>query len=483
MNGWQRNARQTFDVENSAAHNLKLLALQYLRRFYRDFPRSGGIETVVDMRGDGGIIADGWLTFPLPDGTWFVATVETTTAEMGKELRYVPPFRKISGDAFAISSLIVATAFWWYYLSDPMLFFAQAQVKMAGWLFGAILTGILLYLLLFHQSRRYRYIYAIEQFKQYQANQQWIAMTDDVFPDPEDKYLIELKNQCMRNGIGLIQIREPDQVSLLISPAALPVTPKKRRTIRWVSLQDLAEKASFSRWSGSIPGHKLSAYLMEGTNALLMRFGNNIHVQLVVGLCAISSLLGIFAFENLKSPVNKVNEKAYVRQLQATLHKFRPESTAMDSVVTSWVLPVYADMLPYLDARADDIPSWSVPGFLLEQPNKEWLSQANNDFPYYNCNQFARQTEVRYLLQLDQYFPLDFALKQAQRLNAVNIKVNCYWLGCFSERTSDFFLVSAQSYTSRKNAEKAQRQLQQSLKAKKLGMYVNILEIIPYKNQ
>ena len=53
---------------------------------------------------------------------------------------------------------------------------------------------------------RYRYIYAVEQFKKYHADEQWVAIGEDVFENPNDKYLKELKKQCVYNGFGLISM-------------------------------------------------------------------------------------------------------------------------------------------------------------------------------------------------------------------------------------------------------------------------------------
>ncbi|MDP4820748.1 MAG: hypothetical protein NWR67_07065 [Saprospiraceae bacterium] len=469
-------------VEKLTAHNLKLLSLQFLRRFYRDFPRSGAMETVLDMRGEGGIIADGWLSFSRPDGTLFEVTVETTTAQMAQELRYVPPLRKITGDAFALSAVMVTLIFWMAYTRQDVFFYRYSQGYLATLIFSGVLVLMLVYVVLFWQSRRYRYIYAIEQFKQYHADQQWIAMAADVFPNPEDKYLTELKNQCMKYGIGLLSVQDSGMVQLLISPAQMAVSAKKRKVLRWVPLQDLVQKVPFSKWAGMLSPRKLSTYLSEGTQVLMLRFGNNIRVQIWIGLLAISSVFGVFLFENLKSPITKVNEKAYARKLESAMADFKPEARVLDSVVTSWVLPAYTDIRPYLDAREDRIPTWSVPAFLLKAPDKELPNLEAADFSQYNCNVFAQQTDVRYFLQLDRYFPLNFALEQAKKLNDLNIGVNCYWLGCFSERTSDFFLVTRKSFPTREGAEKARLALQRTLSRQKIGMDIEILEIIPFKN-
>ena len=53
---------------------------------------------------------------------------------------------------------------------------------------------------------RYRSIFAIEQFKQYYADEQWVAIGKDTFSEEEDHFFQELKKQCVYNGFGLLSM-------------------------------------------------------------------------------------------------------------------------------------------------------------------------------------------------------------------------------------------------------------------------------------
>ena len=67
--------------------------------------------------------------------------------------------------------------------------------------------------------RKKRYIYAIEQFKQYEATEQWIALGEDVFESHLVKDFVELREQCVDNGFGLVMVDKNLDVQMLITPA------------------------------------------------------------------------------------------------------------------------------------------------------------------------------------------------------------------------------------------------------------------------
>jgi hypothetical protein len=67
---------------------IKDIMLRFLKRHYRNRQRNGETEIASDARGKGGILADGYLSFPKPGGGWFVATFEATSYETRQEVRF-----------------------------------------------------------------------------------------------------------------------------------------------------------------------------------------------------------------------------------------------------------------------------------------------------------------------------------------------------------------------------------------------------------
>ena len=58
--------------------DVKKVTLRFLKHYYRFRPRSRDAFISADMRGMGGIVADGYLGFPQDDGQLFIATFEAT---------------------------------------------------------------------------------------------------------------------------------------------------------------------------------------------------------------------------------------------------------------------------------------------------------------------------------------------------------------------------------------------------------------------
>ena len=204
-----------------------------MKTYYKFRPRNG--ETVIhyDMMHPSGVVVDGQLTFPKEDGSQFVATFEATSASTADEILYRIQTKQLQWDAVAVGSLAMLI---------PMVFLWALKVwtiTEVGWVFSALLIislfilGFLAYQMFNRTSGRYRYIYAIEQFKQYHADEQWVALGNDVFTEPMDTNFSELKLQCVKNGFGLLTVDKEEHVNLLITPAREEVFGRKRSKLKF----------------------------------------------------------------------------------------------------------------------------------------------------------------------------------------------------------------------------------------------------------
>ena len=68
---------------------------------------------------------------------------------------------------------------------------------------------------------KFRYIYAIEQFKRYQADEKWVALSENAFPETDNIYLAELRKQLIFNGHGLLLVSDEGLVRPVITPSRL----------------------------------------------------------------------------------------------------------------------------------------------------------------------------------------------------------------------------------------------------------------------
>ncbi|MCC6726298.1 MAG: hypothetical protein IT258_17455, partial [Saprospiraceae bacterium] len=216
---------------------IKKVALRFFRHYYKFRLRfeDQPVTAKYDLEGVGGIVADGYYSFKKPDGKLFTATFEATSRESKDEVVYKPDQRVLLWDGLAVMSIVmVSLAF--YNLRSPIHALDNTRFgERAILLFLIGLFVWMLFVLIARNFRRYRYIYAVEQFKKYFADEQWIALATDVFENKEDKYLAELKSQCVHNGIGLLTIDRNLDPKILITPSRHDIFAGKRQVVDFMS--------------------------------------------------------------------------------------------------------------------------------------------------------------------------------------------------------------------------------------------------------
>ena len=98
-------------MQGLSENDIKQTTLRFLKAYYRYRQREGGTTVSSDMRGAGGIIADGFLSYPKPGGEIFHATFEATSQDTRDEVRFKIQKRRLQWDAIAVASLAAAVLF------------------------------------------------------------------------------------------------------------------------------------------------------------------------------------------------------------------------------------------------------------------------------------------------------------------------------------------------------------------------------------
>ncbi len=220
--------------------DIKRIFPAFLRRFYlhRYDYLPGTEEISLDNTSAEGLVADGQLAFDTPEGHRFVATFEATSADKAEEVKYRLNTRYFLWDCLAFGAVFAAFAYAVAYYRAFEWLVQLGWEGNLGYLLGMGLVGFLGWYFGLRGWRKYRYIYAIEQFKQYYADEQWIALADDVFFAPTDPYLMELKNQCIYHGFGLALVSADEAVRVVVAPSRLGVYGKDRRMVDWIARRD-----------------------------------------------------------------------------------------------------------------------------------------------------------------------------------------------------------------------------------------------------
>lgn len=455
-------------------NNIKRATLSFLKGYYRYRPRTGDTQSSLDMRGEGGIIADGFLSFPMENGRKFLATFEATSYDTRKEVKYTIEKELLIWDSFTFASFLTSIVFTYTYIKDIF------TVKDLGLYLTVALVLVLFtlffffYRLFFSPWHRYRYIYAIEQFKRYHADEQWIAIGEDIFANVDDKHLVELRNQCIYNGFGLIIVDQQINPQLSITPSRNEVFDNKRQVVQFFDLNELSRRMSQGNYKNL--WQKAIAYLNiltpRSASGSLRRFRKTHYRQM--GLTAISLLLvsGIFYKEIQDQSIVYVDEEAYSQDvIQANKNnKEELEGFLLDSAAFQ---PFNNKVKPYLEIEKEKSRGQ------MEEAGPEIIVYDRNNRPQtYDCERFYNFDKKLYLIEHSLHENSEAAVEAIKELERIKIDANTLWLGCFEAR-DEYVVYLNLLYTSKWEARADLRDLQEKLEKNQRSVELSIRPIDP----
>ncbi len=218
----------------------------FLKDFYkhRYEPEAGSFSVHFDNVSESGLVADIVMTFKKKDETPFVCACEATSRDKIGEVKYDLNLVYFLWDAAAFGAFCSAAAYGFFYKTQMEWLFNLRLTGNFGLIIGTFIIGFFGWYFTMQGWKKYRYIFAIEQFKRYEADEQWIALADDVFLSPNDPYLIELKNPCVYNGFGLALVPAEGAVRTLNAPSRLGIFGKDRNMVEWVTRSQWYQKVS-----------------------------------------------------------------------------------------------------------------------------------------------------------------------------------------------------------------------------------------------
>lgn len=192
-------------------------AVNYLEdKYYSRKARKGQLFADIEVRTRrkyGSKRADGLLAFK----HWLLGTyVVSVEAKSYKTLGAIRPYKDTGLfirnciKAGFIFCVLTGSFFALYWMDDG---FKQYLLPLNTFIIGGIIYGLITY-----KSHRHKAVDVIEQVKQYPANEQWLALSQDslnVLPIEKVKKLERIaKNQ----GIGIIVVKKKRKAEVLIRP-------------------------------------------------------------------------------------------------------------------------------------------------------------------------------------------------------------------------------------------------------------------------
>lgn len=428
-------------------------------------------ETIAqtDMLASNGIYADGHLSFPDEQGRIFIATFEATSSNSDYEVKYRLQKKTLFWDAIAIAALICSFTFSFVYAYK----FHWIAALNGGW----ILSGLLFYFLIINiiyrktlwHLPRYRAIFAIERFKQYYADEQWIALGEDVFDNSENPYYKELKKQCVFNGFGLMSVNTEGDILLHITPARAIVYGKKRPKVTFISkiLENKVTQKAVT-WTQGI---RQNIPLDE---SVLMKYHSPFNRQISISIISAVLCIGIFyKFIQATTP-NDMVDKATVKAIEKGEKILYPEPAAIpDSMHYVAFHKKEIAYTPTAQAPSDSNTDEQNEGIKDELTTKGGATEdgvyLNNQgqLTYYDCARLQLDGN-NFIIQESVQPDLFAAQKRIAQLQQQGIAANCVWLGCFSRADLRYSVFIDLIYQNKSNISARLDAIKKSLDAKGL---------------
>ncbi len=436
---------------------IKKVALRFFRHYYKFRLRYEDQPVVAkyDLEGVGGIVADGFYSFKKPDGKPFTATFEATSKASKDEVLFRSDNRILLWDGLAVTGFgMVLLAFFNY----QNHFHALDNTKLGERIALLVMVGALvlsLFYLIARNFRRYRYIYAVEQFKKYFADEQWVALGTDVFEDKNDKHLRELKSQCVFNGIGLLTVDKNLDPKIIITPSRHDIFAGRRQSVDFLSqkqVKELDKKGKIELFPS------LLGFGKKDKTVLRHRKSTRTQVAMLIGSMA---LLAIIFTKELENPDFQLVDKQeftdkIAKSKSNTLGEptaYLPDSSSMPKRKKSrtnesfWTLQNAKETTP--------VPAESaVADSGLRSAGGDELTSKGGGEIVYDCSRFYNFDGKKFIVEVGELNDYKVATVTVQAIRGKGIYAAALLKSCFTEEKKGFLVYAGEIYNTAAEASK-----------------------------
>ncbi|HRK83472.1 MAG TPA: hypothetical protein PLZ12_18655 [Saprospiraceae bacterium] len=447
-------------IQPLSEQEIKDIMLRFLKRHYRNRQRNGETEIASDARGKGGILADGYLSFPKPGGGWFVATFEATSYDTRQEVRFTQRRGLLFWDNM-VAALWGTAIGGGFNITQQWLPIKKYGPALPLVMLISVFTGLFfLVRMLSSHWRRYRQIYAVEQFKRYHTDEQWIAVAEEVFNGPHDPHFIELRRQCIRYGFGLVVIAANEAPRAHLTPAREDVFEGRRDIVKLITDNELVknmQNLGRQAWITELWG-KMSAYIPQ-SDQWLHRFGGRLPKHWLASAVAFVFIIAIWYHDYDTWAHRKVTPKVYAEEAIQALRALPPEPSTIN-LDTPYFWPA-----PFLDDRISYLDEWLEDRLIAQRlfRNSARNAAAREDgygVIFYDCARFLNFEGVKFLLLDGVYSDFESSLLRVEMLQADGIQAGSLWLGCFDERSKEYAVYLGPLFNTPGEAGRLARELE-----------------------
>lgn len=465
--------------------DVKRSTLRFLKAYYKFRPRkSMETKAQLDLAAPGGILADGHLTFEKEDGSIFVATFEATSYDSRKEVIYQVQDQLLFWDGLAISGMLTTIFFTYQYISGGLGLKEMDMLTMIAFTWLVLLSILGLFRVSVRGFKRYHYIYAIEQFKQYHADEQWIALAYNVFESSDDRRFQELKDQCLKHGFGLLVVSQHLEPLLVITPSRESTFKRKRRRLTFITQPAWAEQLT-----NRIPGRKflrrfkftldLDFFNPEDVS----RFKRSYNNQMLISLIASLGMIGLFIQKQQDAKVRYADrEEILTEQLSSFDQQPLVEEPSIFEIDTAFLDQFEDYDQPYLlmdvsreEQRANPVIAEAMRGGI------KVLDESARVISY-DCARFFNAGGPKFLLIEDVYVTESEALRRLQVLREVGLLSGVIWEACIKSDQRGFLVYLGLIYNNRLEAEVFQAKIRLYLTSKRINTQDIYIEEVVFQS-
>lgn len=447
-------------MEQISEDAIKKAVLSFLRSYYKFRLRYDDrpVRIQSDMKGADGIIADGYYSYIKADGKPFTATFEASSKASKEEVVFKPQKQILLWDGIAVAASLVL------FLSALNLLYhfhnlTEARLGIrAAMLVAAFCIFLLLFLWLAKGFRRYRYIYAIEQFKKYHADEQWIAIGSDVFGNGDERYLEELKNQCVYNGVGLLTVDETLNPLIVIAPSRRDVFLGKRQSASFLPQKEMTQN-KLEKQFGSIWKHlgRRAPSFSQGEK-LVLRYQKSYYLQMLSLVFCLGAVWLIISHELKNREVAAISKEKFTEELaRSQSDRFRTtEAFLIDSSANNAG-----------KERLSDEKFWDLEAPPLEvspqNPQTEEASKNQADLPtgqdiegyfFYDCSRFYNFGGKKFIILEGVYDSWELTREKLEQLRKSGLESMAVLHSCFSKTGRGYLVQLGLFYNTEPEATK-----------------------------
>lgn len=453
-------SRKPVPYKEISESDVKKVTLGFLKHYYRSRPRSPSTLISADMRGMGGIIVDGYLEFSQEDGQVFLATFEATSADKRFEVQFTIRKTLLFWDGLAVSFFLLAIARIWthelglYTFNDLGYWLWWTPIFLAAFILAFV------YRFVMKPFRRYRYIYAVEQFKQYHADDQWVAIAEDVFPSTEHPYFKELRRQCVKYGFGLLIIDKYLHPHMYMTPAKQDQFKNRREAADFISqkewVKNLQKNQYLTRFQKYLPWLSRKKKEAEGEKIVHTSYSHHL-VMITFCLAVIGSVFYLQWEDRL---VERQEQADYIEERTRNMKNNTLEQFSY-LVDSNSIWPFEKNIQPYKgNLWEEDLSGTHAP---LPSKQKAKENTGRGEIGSYDCSRFFNLSVKKYLVEEGAYPNLELAKQKIAQLSEQGIKANFVWVGCFQTDQEGYIVYLDELYNSLREAALTADMIQDSI--------------------